>query len=148
MAATTLRKSDDGEHYVLRCPPEYEIRVVEYARSYGGLVDLGDLPCRIKVIGADPTLPSALPAHLELDLMGATEYDFLPDATHYLQLEKPEECVRCPARVSGPKPVLTKPAILVWRSPRLLSCRTVAWASGHEDRYPGRRVALRRFPRH
>ena len=93
MAATTLRKSDDGEHYVLRCPPEYEIRVVEYATSYGGLVDLGDLPCPIKVIGADPTLPSAYLPTFELDLMGATEYDFLPDATHYLQLEKPEECV-------------------------------------------------------
>ena len=93
MAATTLRRSDDGEHYVLRCPPEYEARVLEYARSYGSLVDLGDLGCPTKVIGADPTLPFAYLPTFDLDLMGATEYDFLPDATHYLQLEKPEECV-------------------------------------------------------
>ena len=93
MAAATLRRSEDGEHYVLRCPPEYEARVVEYARSYGGLVDLGDLPCGVKVIGADPTLPFAYLPTFDLALMGATDYDFLPDATHYLQLEKPEECV-------------------------------------------------------
>ena len=93
IAATTLRKSDDGEHYLLRCPPEYEARVMEYARSYGGLLDLGALPCRIKVIGADPTLPFAYLPTFDLDLMGALEYDFLPDATHYLQLEKPGECV-------------------------------------------------------
>ena len=35
-----------------------------------------------------PYLPT-----FDLDLMGALEYDFLPDATHYLQLERPEECV-------------------------------------------------------
>ena len=92
MAATTLRKSDDGEHYLLRCPPEYEARVMEYARSYGGLLDLDALPCRIKVIGSDPTLPFAYLPTFDLDLMGSLEYDFLPDATHYLQLEKPEEC--------------------------------------------------------
>ena len=93
MAATTLRRSNDAEHYVLRCPPEYEARVLEYARSYGGLVEFGDVPCRIKVIGADPTLPFAYLPTFDLDLMGALEYDFLPDATHYLQLERPEECV-------------------------------------------------------
>ena len=92
MAATTLRRSNDAEHYVLRCPPEYEARVLEYARSYGGLVELGDLPCRIKVIGADPTLPFAYLPTFDLDLMGALEYDFLPGATHYLQLEQPEVC--------------------------------------------------------
>ena len=93
MATTTLRRSNDAEHYVLRCPPEYEARVLEYARSYGGLVEFGDVPCRIKVIGADPTLPFAYLPTFDLDLMGALEYDFLPDATHYLQLERPEECV-------------------------------------------------------
>ena len=51
------------------------------------------MPCRIKVIGADPTLPFAYLPTFDLDLMGALEYDFLPDATHYLQLERPEECV-------------------------------------------------------
>ena len=92
MAETTLRPSDDGEFHMLRCPPEYEARIVEYARSYGGLVDLESLPCPIKVIGADPTLPSAYLPTFDLDTMGTVDYDFLPEATHYLQLEKPEEC--------------------------------------------------------
>lgn len=92
MAETTLRKADDGAHYVLRCPPEYEARLVEYARSYSGMVDLDNLPCRVKALGADPTLPSAYLPSFDLEQMDAMEYDFLPDATHYLQLEKPEDC--------------------------------------------------------
>lgn len=93
MAETTLRRAAEGDHYVLRCPPEYEARIVEYARSYGGLVDFKQLPCRVKVIGADPTLPFAYLPTFDLDQMHTVEYDFLPEATHYLQLEQPQECV-------------------------------------------------------
>lgn len=93
MAQTTLRKAPDADHYVLRCPPEYEARIVEYARSYAGLVDFTQLPCGVKVIGADPTLPFAYLPTFDIDQMDTVEYDFLPEATHYLQLEQPRECV-------------------------------------------------------
>lgn len=92
MARTTLRKSADGEHFELRCPPDYEAQIVEYARSYSGLVNFSDLPCPVKVLGADPTLPFAYLPSLDLVHMETIDYDFLAEATHYLQLEQPSEC--------------------------------------------------------
>ena len=93
MASTTLRKSADGGHYELRCPPEYEARIIDYVRGYAGMVDFGKLPCRIKVLSADPTLPFAYLPTLDLVWTETVDYDFLPEATHYLQLEQPLECV-------------------------------------------------------
>ena len=46
----------------------------------------------IKVIGGDPTmLLSFLPS---MDLSGLTglDYDFVPETTHFLQLENPQGC--------------------------------------------------------
>ena len=93
MARTTLRKATGGAHYELRCPPEYEARIVDYVRGYAGMVDFENLPCHIKVIGADPTLPFAYLPTFDLVQMDTVDYDFLPEATHYLQLEQPAECV-------------------------------------------------------
>ena len=93
MARTTLRESDVGDHYELRCPPDYEAQIVEYIRSYAGLVDFEHLPCNVKVLGADPTLPFAYLPTFDLVQMETVDYDFLPEATHYLQLEQPSECV-------------------------------------------------------
>lgn len=92
IAETTLRRRSEGEGYELRCPREYEAQIGEYRRGFATLLDLSALPCPAKVIGADPTLPSAyLPTH---DLREAivVGYDFLSEATHFLQLEKPGEC--------------------------------------------------------
>ena len=47
-----------------------------------------------KVIGADPTLPYSYLPTLDPSEVFAVGYDFLPDATHFLLLEQPEECVR------------------------------------------------------
>ena len=58
--------------------------------STGGL---GALRCPIKVIGADPTLPYSYPSSLDLSDILEVEYDFLPETTHFLQPEQPEECV-------------------------------------------------------
>ena len=58
--------------------------------STGGL---GALRCPIKVIGADPTLPYSYLSSLDLSDILEVEYDFLPETTHFLQPEQPEECV-------------------------------------------------------
>ena len=92
-ARTTLRESENGTGYELRCPPEYEARLVDYARAFAVLVDFGSLRCPTKVIGADPTLPYSYLPTLDLSDIMSVNYDFLPDATHLLQLESPEECV-------------------------------------------------------
>lgn len=57
------------------------------------LIDFDSLRCPTKVIGADPTLPYSYLPTLDLSDMMTVDYDFLPGATHFLQLERPAECV-------------------------------------------------------
>ena len=92
VAQTTLRESTSGDGYELRCPREYEAQVVEFARAFAVLVDFETLHGPIKVLGADPTLPYSYLPTMDLSGILSVEYDFLPEATHLLQLEQPEEC--------------------------------------------------------
>ena len=92
-ARTTLRESADGKDYILRCPREYEARIIEFLRGFSPLVDFDRLPCPTKVVGSDPTLPNSFLPTIDLSLVVSVDYDFLPDTTHLLQLEKPSECV-------------------------------------------------------
>ena len=93
-ARTTLRESGTGEGYELRCPREYEAQIIEYAGAYAVLVDFDDLLSPTKVIGADPTLPFSYLPTLDPRDVYTVDYDFLPDASHYLQFEQPENCVK------------------------------------------------------
>ncbi|MDE0188403.1 MAG: alpha/beta hydrolase [bacterium] len=92
MAKTTLRKDPGSDHYELRCPREYEARLAEYGEIYSGMVDLGDLASPTKVLGADPSIPFSYLPSLGLTDIVTVDFDFLPDSTHLLQLEKPEAC--------------------------------------------------------
>ena len=65
---------------------------MEYGRLYGVFVDFAAIACPIKVLGADPTLPFAYLPTLDLGDIREVDYDFLPDATHFLPLEQPEAC--------------------------------------------------------
>ena len=94
MASTTLRRSPDGRAFELRCPREYEAQVIEYVRSFSPLMDLEGLACPTKVVGADPTLPNTYLPTFDLSHMLTVNYDFLPESTHFLQLEQPENCAR------------------------------------------------------
>ncbi len=92
IAQATLRESAENSGFELRCPPEYEAQIVDYASPYAVLVDFGKFNCPIKVVGADPTLPYSYLPTLDLSDILSVDYDFLPDATHFLPLEMPEEC--------------------------------------------------------
>ena len=92
MARTTLRPSASGEDYELRCPREYEAQLMDYARSFFPLIDLEWLSCPVKIVGADPTLPYSYLPTFDVGDVTRVDYDFIPDATHLLQLERPEEC--------------------------------------------------------
>ena len=92
-ARATLRESAFGEGYELRCPREYEAQMIDYAGIYAVLIDFGMMKCPTKVIGADPTLPYSYLPTLDLTDIMTFDYDFLPEATHFLQLEEPEQCV-------------------------------------------------------
>lgn len=93
-AKTTLRECASGDGYELCCPREYEAQITQYAGAFAVLVDFDSLMSPTKVIGADPTLPYSYLPTLELSDVFAVGYDFLPDATHFLQLEQPEECAK------------------------------------------------------
>ena len=92
MAKSTLRPSSTGKGYELRCPPEYEAQIIDYARIFSLAVDFDAMLCPMKVIGADPTLPFSYLPTLDLSDVATVDYDFLPDATHFLPIEKPGEC--------------------------------------------------------
>ena len=93
VARTTLRRSAGGEGYELRCPREYEAQIIDYASAFAVLVDFEAISCPVKVIGADPTLPYSYLPTFDLSDVFIVDYDFLPEATHFLPLEKPQECV-------------------------------------------------------
>ena len=92
MARSTLRKSADEQGYELRCPRDYEAQIAEYMRSFSPLLDLTLLTCPTKVIGADPTLDYSYLPTFDLSHALEVDYDFLPETSHVLQLEKPEAC--------------------------------------------------------
>lgn len=92
LAETTLRPLPDGEGYALRCPPAYEAQAMEFINAYAVLVDLKQMRCPIKVIGGDPTKTFAYLPSQQTEELFLADYDFIPEANHYLQLEFPEAC--------------------------------------------------------
>ncbi len=101
VSKTTLRQDEGGEGYLLRCPREYEARIVEYAGVFSVMVDFGSLASPTKVLGADPTLPHSYLPTLDLSDILTVDYDFLPDATHFLQLEDPQSCASAVRQFAG-----------------------------------------------
>ena len=93
MARTTLRKADGQSGYQLRCPPEYEAQIMESVNAFAVTVDPASLQCPVKVIGADPSLPYPYWPTFNFAELLNMDYEFVAGTTHFLQMEKPEECV-------------------------------------------------------
>ena len=55
-------------------------------------MDFETLSCPTKVVGADPTLPYSYLPTFDMTHVLTVDYDFIPDATHFLPLENPEAC--------------------------------------------------------
>lgn len=93
LAETTLRVAEGGG-YQLRCPPEHEAQLYEWYFGFSmqvtHLLDSFDIP--LKAIGADPTVQFSFLPSLNLRILDVFDYDFIPEKTHFLQLEAPEEC--------------------------------------------------------
>ncbi|MCY4628359.1 MAG: hypothetical protein OXE58_12440 [Acidobacteria bacterium] len=53
------------------------------------LVNFEALACPTKVAGADPTLPYSYLPTFDMTHMLFVDYDFIPETTHFLPLEKP-----------------------------------------------------------
>ena len=92
MAKTTLRRSPDGSEYELCCPREHEAQVYEYLFGWAMRVDLKKVSCPVRAVGGDPTVPFSFMPSMDLSELVDLDYDYLPDATHFMQLEEPERC--------------------------------------------------------
>ena len=91
-AATTLRAAADGPGYELCCPREYEAQVYEYLFGWTMRIDLQKISCPVKAIGADPIERFSFLPSSDLSHLIGLDYDFLPEKTHFLQMEDPERC--------------------------------------------------------
>ncbi len=94
-AETTLRPVSNGG-YALCCPVQHEAVIYEYGFRWAMQTQLAleqiRLRCPVKVIGSDPTLPYSFLPGMDLRTLTLLNYDFLPETTHFLQLEQPEAC--------------------------------------------------------
>ena len=93
MARTTLRRSPDGTEYELCCPREHEAQVYEYLFGWAMRVNIRKVSCPVRVVGADPTVPFSFMPSMDLSELVHLDYDYLPETTHFLQLEEPERCL-------------------------------------------------------
>ena len=59
------------------------------------------LDCPAKAIGSDPTVLHSYMPSLDLRDLVKLDYDFIPDVTHFLQLEVPETCAALTIEVFG-----------------------------------------------
>ncbi len=89
IAQTTVRARDDGQ-LDLRCPPEFESQAMKYLPAWATL-DVQRMKPPLKLVGADPTLPSFLP-NLNFRQLAGFNFDFVPESSHLLQMENPELC--------------------------------------------------------
>lgn len=89
-ARTTLRRTGSG--YRLCCPREYEAQICQYFFCWSMTVEFGQIACPVKVIGADPTVANSYMPGMDIRELLLTDYDFVPDTSHFLQIEKPDTC--------------------------------------------------------
>lgn len=96
MARATLRRDDVSGEYMLACPREFEAHVFRSNRDTSVWTGLARMPVGVKLICADPKLEMATPALIGKALAeeAQVDYEAITDTTHFLQIERPTECIR------------------------------------------------------
>ncbi len=92
IAQATLQPAADEGGYELRCPRDYEALIFEYAFAYNVEPEPSTFSCPVKVIGGDPTASFSFLSRRDLAGLDSLHYDFVPETTHFLQLENPRAC--------------------------------------------------------
>lgn len=97
MAEATLRHDPASGDWILACPRELEARVFESNSDPTLWSRIATCPVPLKLICADPGLEEVSAPTLVARALAAElglEYEAIPDTTHFLQIERPPECVR------------------------------------------------------
>jgi pimeloyl-ACP methyl ester carboxylesterase len=97
MARSVLRKSPDGEGFVLTCAPENEASIYAQALTLNLWPRADQFGGPVKLIGADPNMrgaPATAHANQALGRENGYDYSIVENAGHMLQIEKPAECAR------------------------------------------------------
>ncbi len=88
------RPAPDGDGYELCCPSEYEAQIFEYGFGWAMEVDFSLVRCPVKAIGSDPTTPFSFLPSMDLRELIETNYDFLPETTHFLSSRSRRKCAK------------------------------------------------------
>jgi pimeloyl-ACP methyl ester carboxylesterase len=85
----------NDRRWVLACPREYEAHIFRSNRETSTWQRLRHMPVPIKLICADPAdgSPPALIGRA-LAKEAALEYESIHGTSHFLQIERPQECIR------------------------------------------------------
>jgi len=95
MARATLRHDSSARHWVLACPREYEAHIFRSNRETSTWQRLRHMPVAVKLICADP-VDGGAPALMgrALAAEAALEYESIAGTSHFLQIERPQDCIR------------------------------------------------------
>lgn len=97
-AHATLRFDRNSGEWILACPRELEARVFEENKDPSLWTRLGDVKVPAKLVCGDPHLEGAgAPALIGKAIaeeIRSIEYESIPNTTHFLQIERPQECIR------------------------------------------------------
>ncbi len=95
LARATLRRDPARGDWVLRCPRDMEASVFENNIDPTLWSRMGRCPVPVLLVGADPALayPQQTPARLTAALAAerSLPYAMVPDTTHFLAIERPEQ---------------------------------------------------------
>jgi pimeloyl-ACP methyl ester carboxylesterase len=97
MARATLRRDDSCGNWVLACPRELEAHIFEATADPTIWPRMANMPVPAELICADPEAEDAGPPALIGRAMAIElpiEYEAIADTSHFLQIERPAECVR------------------------------------------------------
>ena len=95
MARATLRYDLESRRWALACPREFEAHIFRSNRETSTWQRMRQMPVPVKLICADPADggPPALIGRALAD-EAAVEHESVPGTSHFLQIERPEECIR------------------------------------------------------
>jgi pimeloyl-ACP methyl ester carboxylesterase len=97
MARATLRHDPASGQWLLACPREYEAHVFRSNRDTGAWNGLRSMPVAVKLVCADPNDQDMTPPAVIGKAIAAeapVEYEAISNTTHFLQIERPDECIR------------------------------------------------------